>query len=147
MTRYRTFHVFPCSCEQLFDLVADIERYPEFIPGCWAARITHREAGTLTVHQRLGLGALSLEFSSQAKLERPRNIHICATDGPFEHLSIDWSFRPEPDGNTSADIAVCFQGRNALWGRLLEIPLKAAVQQLTPIFEQRIRVLYHHATD
>jgi coenzyme Q-binding protein COQ10 len=78
-----TGRTVPFSCEQLFDVAAAIERYPEFLPGWRSARILRRVGNTCYVQQELALGLLHVQFESQAVLLRPSRIEISSTDRRF----------------------------------------------------------------
>lgn len=84
----------PFTCDQLFDLVADIESYPLFLPHWRSARIVRREADTLYVEQEVGLPLplLRFRFHSIATLECPHRLHIRTLDGPVGNLEICWQF-------------------------------------------------------
>lgn len=90
--------LLPFTAEQLFDLVLDIERYPEFVPGYGRARVVQRGESWLTVEQSLGIGPATVPFRSRAEFERPQHIVVQATDGPFRRLIVEWRFAPEPGG-------------------------------------------------
>ncbi len=79
------------SPERMFDLVADIESYPRFVPGYRAVRILSRKEGLL-VEQSVGFGAFSFDFRSRAELERPESIRVHTEEGPFPVALIEWSF-------------------------------------------------------
>jgi coenzyme Q-binding protein COQ10 len=90
----------PYPAEALFDIAADIVRYPEFVPGFVSARILDRRAGrdgeTLWVEQKVGLAGLALRFVSVARLRRPRSIEIESEKAPFGRIGIEWRFEPGP---------------------------------------------------
>ncbi len=82
----------PYRREPVFDLVADIERYPEFVPGWAGARILSREGNCLAVEQTITVGGFRDRFVSEARLERPKRIVVCSREGMFKSLEIDWRF-------------------------------------------------------
>ena len=88
----------PYSCEQLFDVAADVESYPDYLPGWVRARILERCGNRVRVEQQLGLKPLTLPFVTTAVFDRPQNISIHSDDGPFRFLQIDWSFEPAEPG-------------------------------------------------
>lgn len=131
--------------EQMFDLVADVERYPEFLPGWLMARVERREGNTLHVEQRVGLGALNLRFSSRANLSRPENLEIVGTQGPFRTLLIQWRFAPIP-GGCLARFKVGFEMRSALLERLASKLFDHMARSVVGRFERRARQLYGSAS-
>jgi coenzyme Q-binding protein COQ10 len=88
----------PYSSEHVFDLVADIERYPEFVPGYASARILSREGDRLVVEQTIGLSGFRERFVSEAQLERPARIVVRSRGKLLQRLEIDWQFTDTSDG-------------------------------------------------
>jgi ribosome-associated toxin RatA of RatAB toxin-antitoxin module len=78
--------------EQVFDLVADIERYPEFLKGCVGADILKRDDGQVTATLRLSRAGISHGFTTQNRMQRPHRIDLALVDGPFSHFAGHWSF-------------------------------------------------------
>jgi coenzyme Q-binding protein COQ10 len=92
MVSHSASRLLPWSCEQLFDLAADVESYPDYLPGWISARITERSDRHLRVVQQLGFKLLRQPFNSTAELERPRRITVRSEDGPFRCLKLEWRF-------------------------------------------------------
>ena len=80
------------SVEQVFDLVADIERYPEFLKGCVGADILKRDDDQVTATLRLSRAGISHGFTTQNRMQRPHRIDLALVDGPFSHFAGHWSF-------------------------------------------------------
>ena len=78
--------------EQVFDLVADIERYPEFLKGCVGADILKRDDDQVTATLRLSRAGISHGFTTQNRMQRPHRIDFALVDGPFSHFAGHWSF-------------------------------------------------------
>jgi coenzyme Q-binding protein COQ10 len=89
----------PYTAAQLFALVADVEKYPEFIEWFAAARIRHRHRNVLEVEQAVQFAGLSFQFTTRAVLDPPRQILIVTTDPPFKNLDQRWTFTPARDGD------------------------------------------------
>lgn len=94
----QTSRHLPYRDDQLFQLVLDIERYPEFVPGYRRARIVRHGDDALDVEQTVGFGPATFSFDSTAEFERPSRIFIRATDGPFSRLEVEWRFVEEAGG-------------------------------------------------
>lgn len=126
----------------MFDLVADIERYHEFLPAWSHARITRRQGDVLTVMQGIELGILRLDFESQAVLQRPERLQVRSTAGPFRQLLLDWQFTPAPGGGCIVALAVSLEMHSVLLeatgGRLLDL----LTRDLIVRFRERAVVLY-----
>jgi ribosome-associated toxin RatA of RatAB toxin-antitoxin module len=85
----------PYRPEQLFDLVADIERYPEFLPWCVGARVRSREGDLVVADLVIGFKVVRERFTSRVKLDRPNlRIDVAYTEGPFRYLNNHWIFEP-----------------------------------------------------
>ncbi len=78
--------------EQVFDLVADIERYPEFLKGCVGADILERGENSVTATLRLSRAGISHGFTTHNTMERPHRIDLALVDGPFKHFAGHWTF-------------------------------------------------------
>ncbi len=105
----------------MFDLVADIERYPEFVPGYVFAKVRRREDDTLYVDQTVRIGGMSQEFSSVASTVRPERISIRSAHRAFRYLQIDWYFMPVAGNGCLVKFRVEYEFRlrffEALFGR------------------------------
>ena len=84
--------------EQLFALVADIERYPEFLPWCLAARIKERRADRIVADMIIGFRMFRERFTSRVALDAPRRIDVTYAEGPFRRLNNRWVFDKVPGG-------------------------------------------------
>jgi coenzyme Q-binding protein COQ10 len=132
----------PYSAEQLFDLVADVRRYPEFLPWCVGVRIRERTDKLLAADLLIGFKMVRERFSSRVVLDRPRRIDVTYSEGPFRYLNNHWIFIPEPDGGCTIDFFVDFEFRSRLLQRLIEVLFNEAVKRMVSAFEARARALY-----
>ena len=85
--------LLPYPAEQVFDLVADIERYPEFLDGCVGAEVLERGEGSVTATLRLSRAGISQSFTTRNTMRRPQEIALALVEGPFEQFTGVWSFR------------------------------------------------------
>jgi coenzyme Q-binding protein COQ10 len=85
--------------EQLFALVADIERYPEFLPWCVGARIKERQANFIVADLIIGFRMFRERFTSRVSLCPPRRIDVAYAEGPFRYLNNHWTFTPVAGGS------------------------------------------------
>lgn len=127
--------------EQLFDLVADVERYPEFVRGWSAARIRRRDGDHYETDQIVGFGPLRLRFATRTLLRRPDRIDVVSDEPPFRHFALSWLFEPQPPGCRVTLIAE-LELRSRLLQRLVERILPQSVADLVAAFEARARALY-----
>src|ERR1700748_1322364 len=91
--------IVPYTPEQLFDLVADVDKYPRFLPWCVAARVRHGTETQLMSDLTIGFGPSRKGFPSRVPLARPRRVNVRYEKGPFRYLNNQWDFAPH-DGGT-----------------------------------------------
>lgn len=135
----------PYPCRQVFDLVADIECYPEFLPGWKQARILDRKDNRLYVEQQLQTGPAVFRFHSTALLEPCSRIQITADDGPFQDLLIDWCFTPGDAGQCRMSLELKLAMKPGLVNGALQLLLGTGSSELLPSFERRARMLFSQA--
>lgn len=129
------------SSEQLFDMVADVRRYPEFLPWCVGARIISRTEEELVADLTIGFKMFRETFRSQVTLERPHHVHVRYLNGPFRYLNNHWRFRPHPQG-TEVDFFVDFEFRSRLLQAVIGTVFNEAVRLMVRAFERRAMQLY-----
>jgi coenzyme Q-binding protein COQ10 len=131
----------PYTPQQMYDLVADVERYPEFLPWCLAARIRRREGQVFFADLVIGFKMVRERFTSKVTLGEGR-VDVTYTEGPFHHLDNHWVFEPAPDGGTDIDFYVDFEFRSKLLQKLIGALFNEAVRLMVAAFEKRARQLY-----
>ncbi|MBM3549451.1 MAG: type II toxin-antitoxin system RatA family toxin [Alphaproteobacteria bacterium] len=135
--------LLPYTPEQLYRLVAEVERYPEFLPWCVAARIRKREGDTFWADLVIGFKMIRERFTSQVKLAPDeRRIDVAYTDGPFRYLNNHWIFNPVGDGQCEIDFYVDFEFKNRMLQGLMHVLFDEAVRRMVNAFEARARALY-----
>ena len=118
MPRHTETRILPYTPEQLFDLVADVGRYQEFLPWVAATRIRENSETAMTADLVVGFGALKETFSSRVKKARPREIEIDYLEGPLKYLHNSWKFRAVPRAgprSISASISPSGTGCSRRW--------------------------------
>ena len=134
--------VLPYTPRQLYDLVADIERYPEFLPWCKAARIRKRERNLVIADLVIGFKMFRERFTSRVELAPERSqIHVTYAEGPFKYLNNHWLFDEHP-GGCEIDFYVDFEFRSRLLQKAIEVLFSEAVRRMVAAFEARARDLY-----
>lgn len=128
--------------EQLFDLVADVGRYPEFLPWVIAARVTQRDAETMTADMAVGFQFVRERFTSRVRFERPGAIHVDYVDGPLKSLTNEWRFRADEAGGSIVDLMVAFEFRSRIFERLAGAFFGDAFRTMVGAFERRAQNLY-----
>ena len=142
MPIHRETRILPYTPEQVFDLVADVERYPEFLPWCLACRIRNRESETsFTADLVVGFKMVREQFTSKVTLDRARSILVEYLQGPFEHLRNEWKFSAAPEG-TKVEFFLSFEFRSRLLQSLIGMLFEEAVRRMVGAFEGRAARLY-----
>lgn len=125
----------------VFDLVADVESYPEFLPGWRMARVVERQGNVWTVEQALGGRGFDWRFRTTATLDRPRSIHISSRDHPFRCLDQVWRFEPAGERATHLSLDARYALRGWLLQRLGARIIDAGFRRTLRAFEERARRL------
>ena len=133
--------VLPYTAEQLFQLVADVERYPEFLPWCVGARIRERQPGRIVADLMIGFKLIRERFTSEVRLDPPRRIDVTYSEGPFRYLNNHWGFTPV-QGGCRIDFFVDFELKSRLLQKVIEVVFGEAVRRMVGAFEKRARDLY-----
>ncbi len=134
--------ILPHSPERLFDMIADVEKYPEFLPWCVATRVRKRDGDVMTADMVIGFKIFREKFTSQVTCDRPRRIDVLYFDGPFKYLNNHWIFEPHGDGHCEIDFYVDFEFRSRLMQKAIGVVFNEAVRRMISAFEDRARTLY-----
>ena len=134
--------ILPWSCEQLFDLAADVESYPDYLPGWLDARITERSDRHLRVEQQLGFKLLRQPFHSDAELERPRRITVRSVDGPFRYLKLEWQFAEAGARSCRVTLTIEVQLNSSFLEPMVNSLFNLAAADVIARFEIRAHSLY-----
>ena len=146
VTRHTERRVVAYSPRQLYELVADVARYPEFLPWCQAGRIRRRESETVDIAElAIGFGPFHEKFASRVVRtpdgpDGPR-IETTGMEGPFRRLVSRWAFHPHPDG-CLIDFELEFDFRSLLLQQTVRLLFAEAVKRMVGAFEARARALY-----
>lgn len=135
----------PFTREQVFDLAADIERYPEFLSGWVSARIQRRESNICYVEQIVGLGPVRVQFMSKAVLNRPDRIEVTSTEAPFRLFSLSWLIAEAPSAGCRLSVVANIELRSRMMQRIMNQLLPPAVDDVIRAFEARAHRIYADA--
>ena len=134
--------ILPYSPEQMFDLVADVARYGEFLPWVVATRVRSNSETEMVADMLVGFKMLREKFTSKVEKQRPHSLTVHYLDGPLRDLDNRWHFRPTPDGGCELDFSVTFTFRNALFESLAGQYFDKAFRKMVAAFETRAEQLY-----
>lgn len=148
MPRAQETRVVPHAALAMFDLVADVERYPEFLPWCAALRIRSKketESGTVQLIADMVARFKGFEerFASRVALNRNAlTIDVQYIDGPFRHLENAWRFTPLGDHSCRISFSIDFEFRSRVLKLLASAMFERALMKLSGAFEDRALALY-----
>ena len=147
MEIYKDKRWIRCKAEQMFDIIADVERYSEFLSGWHCARILKGEGNIVYVDQEVGLGAFRTRFRTRAIFTRPVRIDISSTDDPFRKLHILWLIEPTDHYNCLLQFCVDFEIRSTLLKKIMEPLFSRHFRRIIPAFEERVKLVYSDSTE
>ncbi len=147
MPHHAETKILPYTADQMFALVADVARYPEFLPWTAAARIRSRKPVTggevMEADLVISFKVFRESFGSRVTLLPSENRILTEyIDGPFKHLKSVWTFADRADGGCEVAFSVDFEFRNAILGRVIGLVFNEAMQRVVRAFEARAKTLY-----
>jgi coenzyme Q-binding protein COQ10 len=132
----------PYTPEQMFDLVADVRRYAEFLPWVSAMRVRKETPDEALADMIVGFKGLRETFTSKVTKARPDSVHVEYIEGPLKYLHNDWRFRPDGEGGCFVDFNVDFAFKNRMFEMLAGQVFGAALRKMIGAFEERAAELY-----
>ena len=150
MPKFETRRRVPHTARQMYDLVADVERYPQFLPLCNGLRVRSRtptgDGGeVLLAAMEVGFGAIRERFTSRVTLE-PAALRILSAyvDGPFRHMDNRWTFIDASDAAGSSDVVfyIDYEFKSTLLKILMGNMFDVAFRRFTDAFEKRAKAVY-----
>ena len=141
MPVHRAHCSLPYPRDQLFDLAADVERYPDFVPWWVAARVRKREGNVYYTDQVIRFAMVRKRFGSKTVLRRPERIDVTSTDGPIRKLHLTWLFDRGAGNGCDVSLAVELELRSPLIENLFAHAMVHAVEPLMAAFEARAHLL------
>ena len=147
MTARRTTTEVPYSAAQMFDLVADVEKYPDFLPWCIALRVLQADKtggqGAVTAEMVVAYKVFRERFRSKVLLDREnKTIDAEYIDGPFRSLQNHWRFKDRPDGGSIIDFEIAFEFRNFLLQATARAVFDKAFSRMSEAFVKRADEVY-----
>jgi coenzyme Q-binding protein COQ10 len=148
MNSYRTTRRVKHSAAKMFDLVADVDRYPEFVPMCESLHIRKRSGEAdgveiIIADMTVAYKFIRETFSSRVTLDRPKlAILVEYLDGPFSHLENRWRFRPENEKSSEVDFFIAYEFRSKMLGMVMGALFDSAFRRFAEAFEKRADKIY-----
>ena len=143
-SRRRVHH----SAPQMFDLVADVERYPEFVPLCQSLKVRQRNAGpngteVVIADMTVSFKLVRETFTSRVTLDRPNlNILVEYLRGPFSKLENRWTFEPKSDNSCEVGFYIAYEFKSRMLAMLMGTMFDTAFQRFASAFEKRADKIY-----
>ena len=142
MPKHKEIRLLNHKSEEMFDLVVDVAKYPDFLPWCKAARITSQKDQYITADLIIGFKGFSEKFTSHITLDRDGNrIDVTYKDGPFKYLENHWIFKNRNDG-CEVDFYVDFEFKSKILQAVIGVIFNEAVIKMVNAFEKRADFLY-----
>ncbi len=151
MPTHSETRIMPYTADQMYDLVADVARYPEFLPWTAAARIrsrTQREDGSEVMEADLVISfkVFRERFGSRVTLwPSEKRIDTEYLEGPFRHMKSQWGFRDLPEGGCEVSFFVDFEFKSAILQKIIGVVFDEAMHRVVRAFEGRAQALYGHS--
>lgn len=146
MPRHSETRNLPYSPDQMFDLVADVKRYQEFLPWVAATRVRSNSETAMVADLVVGFRSLKETFTSRVNKHRPDRIIIDYVEGPLKYLHNTWKFQPDGRGGTDIDFCVEFAFKSRIFEALAGQVFDRALRRMTAAFEERAHELYGEAS-
>jgi coenzyme Q-binding protein COQ10 len=142
MPRHSETRHLPYTPDQLFDLVADVGRYDEFLPWVVAVRIRSSSEEETVADHVVGFNAFKERFTSKVNKQRPGRVCVDYIEGPLKYLHNEWTFEPADDGGTDVHFSVDFAFKSRLFETLAGQMFDRALRRMIGAFETRAAALY-----
>ena len=132
----------PHSSQQMFNLVSDVAKYPEFLPWCVGTRIKEEDSQHIVADMVIGYKIFREKFTSRVALSAPDRINVVYENGPFKYLNNHWIFTSEEDGSCTVDFFVDFEFHSKLLQKIIGVMFNEAVKIMVHAFEKRAAIIY-----
>lgn len=137
MSCHEVHRLLGYTAEQLFDLVADVDRYPEFVPWWTEARVRERDGDVYYTDQVIGLGPIRVRFGSRTVLRRPERIEVTSSDRPFRHFHLVWRFNRVSGKGCRVDLKVDIEFRSRILRNAFGWRLAGETRRIIAAFQSR----------
>jgi ribosome-associated toxin RatA of RatAB toxin-antitoxin module len=136
----------PYTTEQMFDLVNDVERYPEFLHWCKAAKVNSRQGNSVEATLEIGVLGFHQSFRTRNTLQRPERIGIDLVSGPFRRLRGEWRFLPAAGPGTDISLSLAFEVTMSPFGAVFARVFEELARSQMTAFIKRAATVYGGAT-
>jgi len=148
MPQFSTTRRVRHSAADMFDLVADVEQYPQFVPLCQSLHVRKRFAEgegreVIVADMTVAYKLIRETFTSRVTLDRPKlEILVEYLEGPFRKMNNRWTFRPTGEGSCDVEFFIAYEFRSRMLGLLMGTMFEAAFRRFAVAFERRADEIY-----
>lgn len=142
MTRIQRSALLRFPADRMFDLVDDIELYPQFLPWCESSEVLRREPGLVEARLDIARGGIRKSFTTRNTFENKEAMHMSLVDGPFKRLDGDWVFLPLREDASKISLDLEFEIAGRLAGMAFGSVFSQICNSLVTAFSQRANALY-----
>lgn len=143
MPTHRETKTLPFTATQMYALVVDIAKYPEFLPWCAGARIISQTEEMILAELTIGYKKIRERFTSRVHINNvDKTIHVSYVSGPLKYLRNEWAFTDLSDGNCSVDFFVHFEFSSRILSHLMDMFFDIAFKRMVDAFEKRAIEIY-----
>ena len=142
MREVRRSAILPYAPDAVYGLVADVERYPEFLPWCTTAKVLAREGDTVTVSLGFASSLARASFTTRNRQDPGHSVAMSLVDGPFDKLEGRWDFTPIGDAGTRVELQVRFSTQGVIGALALGPAFEGACNRLVDAFARRARQVF-----
>jgi ribosome-associated toxin RatA of RatAB toxin-antitoxin module len=137
--------LMPCTAQQMFDVVNDVEQYPKFLPWCVSTEVLESTPDLMVGRLVLAKGGIRQSFSTRNTLHAPTRIDISLVEGPFSTLEGSWNFKPLGEDGCKVDMTLRFDFDSRVMNATLGKVFNSAADRLVDAFCERADVLYERS--
>ncbi len=141
MPRFTEERDFPYSAQEMYDLIVDVAKYPDFLPWCQGARLYKINENDFHADLLIGFKMFREKFTSHVH-HTPYEVRIDYVKGPLKYLNNEWKFVPKEDGGCELQFMVDFEFKNKIFQKMVGSLFTEAVNKMVHAFEKRAEDLY-----
>ena len=142
MRRVARSAIVECSAQQMYDLVEDIESYPEFLPWCSGAHVRERTAGRTVATLQVGMLPMRQSFTTENTNAPGKSIDMRLLEGPFRRFEAHWKFSALGSGASKVEFAIAYEFSDRILARALDPLFEGIAGTMVDAFTRRAARLH-----
>lgn len=144
MPKIRVSETLPFTCQEMYDVVVDVESYPQFLPWCSHSRVWDKKDDQFVAELTVSFKGVREKFQTLDEIVPNRKVTITLKSGPFRHLISTWEFRPLEGSRTKVDFFIDFKFSNRMKEMLMGPVFTQISKQMIQAFKRRAMTLYRN---